>query len=412
MVHFLLLLNIILVLSTQIHLVYGQSDDNPVPGRVLPGCALTDNKIYCFGGFAGSSTNNGVNYINKLNDHIELDLSAIGNFSSIDKSKIRWVNKSNNINGTPLGKVGQSATAVVSDGSYLAFGGRPSANNTYPFAVYHPQSDQWTSISLLNNSFTINTNIVNLGNDQIWIWGGEIPGIISSTENMLYIYDYKLNTWPTVQVFTGNVSHDHTATLVNNIVYIIGGFSSAGNNPIIEMSIFKTYNTIDGTWGSITTTGSKPFDRAYHTTVATNDNKYLIIYGGGRPLKSGFESVNDVYYVYNIEKQSLQGVDLLPAPGLTTSRRFGHYATIYNTNYLLLVFGYIDKDTQANENINVLNIQNVYEPTWSPFATITDDSTQIINSENKGVGANIIVPAVVVPVVVVLLVIYIYIYIY
>ncbi|CAO3619616.1 unnamed protein product [Cunninghamella blakesleeana] len=409
MIYGLSLLGVLVLFSSYTQFIYGQSNENTVSGRVFPGCALTNNKIYCFGEFTGVSASNGIEYETALNDHIELDLSAIGNFSSVDKSKLQWVNKSNEVDGIPLGKVGQMGTAIVSDGSYLTFGGRNTDNNTHPFAVYHPESNQWKGITFPNDTFYIRTQIVNIGNDQIWIWGGSMSGsVTSSTKYYLYIYDYKSNTWPTKELFSGNVKRDHASTLANNIIYITGGANvNATSSTIINFSIFRTYNTTDATWGSINTTGAKPTNRSLHTTVATDDNKYLIIYGGSRPLNTGYEQFDDVYYVYDIEKNYLQGVNITEPPGSTNTQRFGHYAAIYKSNYLLLVFGYSDINTPCTENFNILNIQNIYQPTWSSFATntnITNDPIQPPSGPNhRGVDIIAVVPSAVVSVVVVLL---------
>ncbi|CAO3619635.1 unnamed protein product [Cunninghamella blakesleeana] len=404
----LLLSSIFILFTTHVRLIDCQSNNNnQVKGRVLPGCVLIVNKVYCFGGFTGGALNNGVVYQNSLNDHISLDLTALGSFSEIDQSRIQWTNRSNTLNGIPLGALAQLGTAVLSDGSYVIYGGRNSTDNTQPLAIYHPQSDQWEGVTLPNNdTYYIRTQIVNLGNDRIWIWGGDVPvSLPNLTVDMFYIYDYKSKLFPTVQTLTTNISSDHTATLVNNIIYIIGGATlnaQVKGRTTIPFDIFQTYNTLDGTWGSISTNGSKPVGRAFHTTVATADNKHLIIYGGSQPFNGKFQICNDVYYIYDIENNNLQGVDISNPPGLSGPQRFGHFATLYNSTYLLLFFGYNDLNTPIKNNLHVLNVENISQPKWITFASNDGNSTQQNDGGNKGVDIKTIVPAVVVPVVLVL----------
>ncbi|CAO3619611.1 unnamed protein product [Cunninghamella blakesleeana] len=385
-----------------------------IPGRLYPGCSLSGDHIYCYGGYTGTTINNGVSYTNTVNDVLELDLTPFNAFNNnqFDKSKIKWNNKSMN---PSMGSVVESSVVAVSDGSILAYGGRVADNNTLPFSHYNPQSNTWNEISLPNKTYYIRTQAVNLGDDKIWIWGGFFGSGITQSTDMLFIYDYKTNTWPTAQPFTGNVSVDHTATLVNNHIYIIGG---ATTNAVIaqkktkymnNLNSIKTYNTVDGSWNSFTANGANPSGRTAHSTVATDDKKYLLIYGGSLVYSSRFQICTDVYYVYDIEKNNLQQVSLPDHPQLSMTTRFGHYSIVYKSNYLLLVFGYNDLNTPA-DSLNVLNIQNPYLPRF--ISSVGNDnstnggSTTInnttINQSSGGLDLKTIIPAIVVPVVVVL----------
>ncbi|CAO3619620.1 unnamed protein product [Cunninghamella blakesleeana] len=399
-----ILLSILLILSNHIHSYYCQGTNRQIHGRVFPGCALVNDSIYCFGGFIGAAMNVGANYNNPVNDHVALDLTPFGDFSVIERQSIQWTNKSNTINGVPLGEVGQLTTSTLADGSYVIYGGRYVGGNTQPFAVYHYQSDQWEGLTLPNNNtFFVFSQIVNTGHDQIWIWGGAIAGSPSETlvSNTLYNFNYNNKIWSTGQPSTGNSLAYHTATLANNTIYLIGGvsFTNSSLRVLVDFNQFRTYNTIDSSWGNITALGPSANSRAHHTTVATDDEKNLIIYGGSQYLKGGFRAVDDTYYVYNIESNRLQRVNMTNPPGATTHHRYGHFATIYKSIYLILVFGYSDASTATADNFNVLNIQNISNPTWVSFIGANGNPTP---EGSRGVDLKTVVPAVVVPIVVVL----------
>ncbi|CAO3619768.1 unnamed protein product [Cunninghamella blakesleeana] len=335
-------------------------------GRIVPGCTLLNDHIYCYGGYAGSANNNGIAFSGELNDNIVLDLTVFDDFSTLDKTKIKWTTKSKYINGTtPLPSVGQIATTKVSDGTILFYGGKASHGTTMPFLHYNPQTDTWNNITVPNNTYFARNQILDIGNGKIWIFGG-VTDTETWGQNYFYIYDYQNNLWPVIQsMLPEEVSLDYSATLVNDLIYIIGGAQPIPPTRLMlnDFNTFKTYNTIDGSWNNFTAGGPTVAPRGHHTTIATMDKKHLLIYGGSQALETRFEVSQDYYYVYDIANNSLQLISIPYSTQVTNGTRFGHYASLYKTNYMLLVFGFRDMFTAA-DNFNVLNIQDPYNPKW------------------------------------------------
>ncbi|CAO3619949.1 unnamed protein product [Cunninghamella blakesleeana] len=76
-------------------------------------------------------------------------------------------------------------------------------------------------------------------------------------------------------------------------------------------------------------------------------------------LNDTYYPCTDVYYVYNISSNSLNYVPV--------------EATIYKSNYLLLVSGSATESTTA-ESLNVLNIQDSFNPKWVDIANTTSNT--------------------------------------
>ncbi|KAI9306526.1 hypothetical protein BJ944DRAFT_229424 [Cunninghamella echinulata] len=377
-------------------------------GRVFPGCALAGDQIYCYGGYIGQSNDGAYDYTDAANEIVALDLAILGDFSVFDHSNIHWVNKSNTLDGNPLDKVSLSTGVSLSDGSVLFFGGTRLYNpnndsvNHNPFIHYNPQTNTLNSISLPNNTYSSHTNIVNIGDDKIWMWGG-LLGPNSLYADFLNVFDYKASTWPIVgQTPVVDVSLDHTATLVNGLIYIIGGgFKRPGaKKEFQDFRNFSTYNTTSGQFANFRTNGTDIESRVHHSTVLTDDGKYLLIYGGIRPKDTNFDICTDVYYIYDIAANHLASITVPSLPDSSSYTRFGHYSTIYKKNYLLLVFGYSSLNASSN-SIDVLNVQDPRKPTWVALPTANSNSTT--SPQSSGPDLKTIVPAVVVPVVIALL---------
>ncbi|CAO3619595.1 unnamed protein product [Cunninghamella blakesleeana] len=378
------------LLFNHIHKTNGQS--NKVTGRLYPGCALSGDKLFCYGGFSGlPENNNALTYTNTYTDHLELDLTLFGNLTTFNSSKIQWNGRSNIINGSPIIGAADIATATLSDGSYIMYGGRSNHLIDFPFARYNPQSDTWNR------------------NDKIWMFGGDVRAQGQTPLLRLSIYDFKIGSWSTLQPYVGNPPADNTVTLVGSTIYLLGGaniqFGENGGFRLTPFNYIQTFNTIDSSWGNITTNGDRPTDRCFHSTTLTNDNKYLLVYGGIIPNSQRFAKSEDAYYVYDIQNNVFKYVSLGPPPQSNTAVRFGHFAAIYKSKFMLLAFGYNDLTTAA-DNLNVLNIQDPFSPSWVAYPTDTptnNNNNNIQTSASNDVNIKTVVPAVVVPVTVALL---------
>ncbi|CAO3619886.1 unnamed protein product [Cunninghamella blakesleeana] len=374
---------LVLILSTRFILeVYCQE----ISDRTNPGCVLVNDHIHCYGGLGTTRGH--------LNDNLELDLSEFGDFSILNKSKIKWKSNSKSINGYDLPSVVQPAATNLSDETILFYGGISKDLNNMPFIHFNPKTNTWNNIQVPNNTYFVGNQIVNIGNDKIWIYGGNPPEDTSFISTF-YIYDYKNNNWSIKEPMQGTHLSYYSATLRNDIIYIIGGFHSRTN--YTPLNQFKTYNTTNGEFGNLTTLGSERDGRLEHSTTLTSDKKYILIYGGVRikDKHNLFLPCVDVYYIYDISSNTLKHVPLYGSSQLSIVTRYRHYATIYKSNYLLLVFGISDGST-STDSLNVLNVQDPFNPKWVEIADMT--SNNIIHSEDT----NKIIPAVIISVIIAL----------
>ncbi|KAI9306378.1 hypothetical protein BJ944DRAFT_287064 [Cunninghamella echinulata] len=379
---------------------YGQNDIKP---RIWPGCSLLQSTLYCFGGFLEPIVNKTASYKTPVNEHIYLDLSIFNNFTTYDPSKLNWqTNISNTLNGATLEAVGRSTSApVFSDNSYLLFGGTSSLgsqvfNSQNPFLNYHPQTNTWKNLPLPpGNNYTEYGNIINLGNDMIWAWGGFLNNSITYSPNILNIFNYKTSTWTTQTLLQWPVKISFTSALANDgNVYIFGGYSRSIDGKNLNNDTFSQviqYQTQTSQWNFLNASGDKPTDRRYHTVTQIPNKDLLIIYGGLDSLYNGF-SLQDTCYLYDYTKNTFTKAAL---PTSTTNHRFGHYAAVYDNDYLLLAFGFTDPTTPAN-SLSVLNITNPLQPSWVTAPTQSNQNYEQYHGLNKASLIAIIVVVVVV----------------
>ncbi|CAO3647971.1 unnamed protein product [Cunninghamella blakesleeana] len=345
-----------------------------------------------------------------LNEHISLDLSQISNhhdgnddndndddgdtyFSTFNSSRLKW-NQLSNINqvtGSPIPLTGHLSTTIISsEQSYVSYGGLQynSTGNVvapdYPFMKYNILNDTWYPLPVISNSIEFfRATILNIGNNVIWKHGG-LPAIQSIDYIRSYsIFDYKNLNWtgPIVEKipisdFPSLFTSGQTATLVGNIIYKIGGSSEVtGNNEYqnIDRTAYEryysslnniyTFHTDHMKWSMLQATGVTPLRRNYHTSTYLPDKNSILIYGGVI-ITGNDTNVLDFsnYAIYNITANSFMEIkepDDTPFP----KERYGHYATVYNSKYLLLMFGGT-RNSELADIINVINISNPMEPIY------------------------------------------------
>ncbi|CAO3610571.1 unnamed protein product [Cunninghamella blakesleeana] len=307
--------------------------------------------------------------------------------------------------------MGCSAAVSLSDNTYILYGGAATLfsndpNLTYPFLHYNPQSDSWDTLPLLpNNTYSTRTQLVNLGDDLLWVWGGSLNSTGYAYTYDYGIFNYKTSSWINMQINTGHIRMDHTATLSSNgLIYIMGGFYKSNETEpfyLTDFSKISTYNTKTLAWGNIVAAGQIPTSRGLHSTVPSHDGNSFYIYGGAQILSTGLDVANDVFYIYNCYSNSFKPVSLPknPLSNNDNNNRFGHFATLYNSTYLVLLFGYNDASTPA-ESLSILNITDPTNPAWViGILGILED----YEGNGGGTDPKILISAIVVPIVIVLL---------
>ncbi|CAO3610543.1 unnamed protein product [Cunninghamella blakesleeana] len=389
--------------------VYGQSDNNTIKPRIWPSCSVIEERIYCFGGLLDSVVyTNNASYETPVNDHLFLDFGFFDRAPSL----LQWRMRSNNtINGEPLEPMARaSSCSISSDKSYVLFGGVFALLSTnhqmkYPFVNYNPTTNIWRSLPLPpGNNYTEYGNIINIGNDTLWSWGGYLNGSTTYSPNILNIFDYKTFTWTKQTILDWPVKISFTSVLArDNNIYIFGGYSRTIDGRNLNNDTFNSviqFNTQNFQWNFLNATGATPSNRRFHTVNQIPDTSLLIIYGGLSTLSTGF-IFQDTCYIYNTSNNSFTGVQITASSSSSssTNHRFGHYATIISKNYLFLAFGFSDPTTPAS-SISVLDISDPFKATW--FDTSKPSTTYVYNGLPNGLNRASLIAIIVVVVVVVL----------
>ncbi|KAI9306361.1 hypothetical protein BJ944DRAFT_50637 [Cunninghamella echinulata] len=192
-------------------------------------------------------------------------------------------------------RVFTASAPVYSTNSYVIYGGvgavtGPSAPPiSSPFSNYQPSTNDWRSLNLPSGgNYTSRASIVNLGNDTMWIWGGEAQSSSNFSSNVIYLYDYRASQWLNQINSDWSMRVEHTATLAsNNMIYVLGG-SNKINNTLLTYSDFNQiigFNTQTLSWSNITVGGDVPKGRVSHTTTQVPGKNLLFIYGGVNAFK-------------------------------------------------------------------------------------------------------------------------------
>ncbi|CAO3621718.1 unnamed protein product [Cunninghamella echinulata] len=368
--------------------------------------------VYCIGGVVHDQKS--YHSAHYLNDHIALNLSQINNdFSTFNPSQLTWMTLSNinNKTGNPIQPIAFSAaTSLSSDNGYVFYGGVQYTNNNYSipddiFMQYNPKENNWHPLPTLpGDQLFSGAAIVNIGNDVLLKSGGQsIPEKLIN--NTAALFDYKSSTWSDkildITYYQWFSINGHSITLIGSEIYRIGGSQYYGQKQNqFTMSLIYSFSTINMTWVDINTNGIRPSDRKHHTATYLPDKNLILLYGGSLVLgDNAVDFLEDNYVIYNVTNNTyLRIEDTVYYP--FSKKRFGHYATLYNSNYLLLMFGYME-NLQSSDTMNVINITDPLKPIW----IINTETTIDENNENNGLSKTTLIIIIVITIIIVLVII-------
>ncbi|CAO3634038.1 unnamed protein product [Cunninghamella echinulata] len=384
-----------------------------VSPRRNPGCALLGNTIFCYRGLPITSSS-------VFNDpHVSLDITQVT--TTIDENAIPWqsitdINNYNYSSPPPVFERYFHASAPIqSDQSYVIYGA--SSDNT--FMDYNPHNSIWKSLPTLPGAnITIRSTIVNLGNDSLWIWGGEnFPMDSEYIPNIARVFNYKTLEWTNQFTDTTIMRMEHTATLgLDGSIYILGGTMRYPNRTFVYSSFndVRKFDTVSTQWSSFTAGGEVPSSRVSHTTIQLPNRNQLFIYGGVNADRSVLAKREipspDYCFVYDYKNNTFKSIQFPEVNTNIKNTRYGHFATIYNDTYLIMAFGFTDP-VLAGPSLSILNISNPYQPNWITSFSTTNNN----NQSNANITGNIqddlihhgfsngVIVAIVVPLVVVIL---------
>ncbi|KAI9301395.1 hypothetical protein BJ944DRAFT_252349 [Cunninghamella echinulata] len=382
-----------------------------VTPRRNPGCALLGNTIFCYRGLPFIS-------FTAFNDpHVSLDLTQVtttNNETTIPWQSIIEINNSDTILDVRE-RYFHASASIQSDQSYVIYGA--SSGNT--FMDYNPHNFTWKQLPTLPGANkTMRSTIVNLGNDTLWIWGGEnFPMDSEYIPNIARVFNYKTLEWTNQFTDTTVMRMEHTATLgLDKSIYILGGTMRYPNHTFVYSSFndVRKFDTISTQWSSLTAGGETPSPRVSHTTTQLPNRNQLFIYGGvnaDRNIKVDQETPSSDYcFIYDYKNNTFISIQFPEVNTDIKNTRYGHFATIYNDTYLVMAFGFMDT-VHTSPSLSILNISNPYQPNWITSFSTANNNNQANPNITENVQNNLIhygisngvIVAIVVPLVIVVL---------
>ncbi|CAO0793851.1 unnamed protein product [Mucor circinelloides] len=395
----------IFLLSTSISLVQAIL---PTP-RYNGGCAVINQRIYCYGGTA-----------NRLptSDHYSLDLTK-------DFSVANSIESWNTV--VPVGDFTVEPNSLFSivplNDSYLIHGGLGYGSSTQHLknttVIYHTSNNSWSALQTQNQTLMMPSREETCTLDpsnRMWTWGGISDNTTAININKTTYHDefqvldlnalawsFPDNDTKTSSQHTSipNPRLAHTATLSasGQSIYYIGGLqvddsgtglSGAPMNKILE------YNITSGNWTIHTspTNTTIPAPRRLHTATLIPNSDLIFVYGGS--VTDASDAVADYSYVLNTTSFIWTPVSIANT-NLGAGSRFGHSAVLHNDRSLFIIFGADDLGVLRNDFFVIdiahwqwvsdfksnSNYANTVTATPSSSANPTA-STSIVNTNTSG----------------------------
>jgi len=297
---------------------------------------VLNNKIYIFGGFGLKSDGQ----LGHLNDFYEID---------IEQSTSTELN----ITGTLPTKRHQHTMVVLNDKIYI-FGGygiNSVGVNSWLNDFYEIDIEQSTSTELtITITGTLPTkrhqHTMVVLNNKIYIFGGfsGINGVFSNF-NDFYEIDIEQST-STELTITGTLPsarNEHTMVVLNNKIYIFGGFGGTHLNNFYKIDIEQSTST------ELNISGTLPTARKEHTMVVTMDNKIYIFGGYGRNSNGEFSYLNDFYKI-EIDSDKVTSTELIIL-GTLPPKRSEHTMVVLD-NKIYIFGGIFGASTSTGYHLN------------------------------------------------------------
>ncbi|PKK65593.1 hypothetical protein RhiirC2_853492 [Rhizophagus irregularis] len=328
-----------------------------------------DDKIYFLGGYTEK-------YFSGTNDFFYLDVSKPFNLDSTlpisDLSNdSRYVNAHGN---------GVSTICDPNKDTIFLICGVSEKQFYYRFI----NNKEWDMIPSTNDGIQWTSAVCNKNGTYIYIYGSGsgvnngkyMMNIINTTKTHWYLESYDSNIVPKY--------------LASAILLPDGRIAYIGEriNDFLFRNIY-IYDTNDGTWINMSTSGIEPSPRYSHTAVLTQDD-LIIIYGGvnkGSPVPDQI-SVLDTkvnpfdWFIPNID----------PAP--SSAPISGHTATLVG-NYMIIAFGNYNHTPQNivySDQIHMIDVSEKNNYKWvksfTPNNTYTIESASTTESASATKSAN------------------------
>ena len=145
-----------------------------------------------------------------------------------------------------------------------------------------PNPGMWYVMSILGDAPSVRVGHTasfipdpNGGNGKVYIIGGANP---SGPFSDIHVLDLETFSWDYLDAPGFSPRYEHAAFIPQSHptkIYIFGGADQAGNHNDLQV-----FDTVSKTWSIVTTTGTPPSPRTFHTSSSSVGDKFIVYSGG------------------------------------------------------------------------------------------------------------------------------------
>ncbi|XP_047994369.1 kelch domain-containing protein 3-like [Leguminivora glycinivorella] len=195
--------------------------------------------------------------------------------------------------------------AVCIGEKILSFGGYCSTEeykdwDPIPVHVLNTQTLRWSAVNYKKTDvvpFQRYGHTTVAYGEKVFMWGGRNNALAC---DILTVFDTRTLEWstPTVSGMIPFAKDGHSACIINNKMYIFGGFEYLTDQYSQEVHCL---NLDTFKWQLVEAKGTPPSHRDFHTAVAHGDRMY--VFGGRGDLNSPYNSQEEIYcsHIYYLD---------------------------------------------------------------------------------------------------------------
>lgn len=150
---------------------------------------------------------------------------------------------------------------------------------------------------------SIDEHTATLVNEKLYIFGGNISGFKS---NQIFVFDISKKKWSAIETENGPCERScHSATLSKECIYVFGGKDQDTN----KLNDLWEFNIKTSKWTELQSKSDLPLSRSGHSTCLFNN--YLVVFGGIHELT---QEMNDIQAYDFGQKQWFSIVEEISSP--------------------------------------------------------------------------------------------------
>jgi len=190
---------------------------------------------------------------------------------TFDPSISKWYEEAPS-NTPPAPRHGHKA--IAKNGKMYVFFGKQYSCAFDDIWQYDPQTKEWAQITPIstNNPVARYDHTATLVGDMVWIMGGIDNG--ENPLNDIWAYNFTSNMWESYPSLSQTELNGHIAATYDGKLYFFGGFGGAYMNS----SVYE-FSPGSGTWNEYSTQGEYPGPFAYGSCVQYGPNTAFVFSG-------------------------------------------------------------------------------------------------------------------------------------